>query len=93
MSLSYEIKFSLFYNNTKIFFRNGHRYGQLYYYDKAFDRVTVRTEKPLQRCGGTFYNLTTTEDPIIQKVNCITFFLYTYIFHSKLRFIVMRSPD
>ncbi|VDN30488.1 unnamed protein product [Gongylonema pulchrum] len=47
---------------------NGHRYGQLYYYDKAFDRVTVRTEKPLQRCGGTFYNLTTTEDPIIQKV-------------------------
>ncbi|OZC07570.1 eukaryotic translation initiation factor 3 subunit D family protein [Onchocerca flexuosa] len=47
---------------------NGHRYGQLYYYDKAFDRVTVRTEKPLQRCGGTFYNLTTTEDPVIQKL-------------------------
>uniref|UniRef100_A0A915Q339 Eukaryotic translation initiation factor 3 subunit D n=1 Tax=Setaria digitata TaxID=48799 RepID=A0A915Q339_9BILA len=45
-----------------------HRYGQLYYYDKAFDRVTVRTEKPLQRCGGTFYNLTTTEDPVIQKL-------------------------
>uniref|UniRef100_A0A0M3JXP7 Eukaryotic translation initiation factor 3 subunit D n=1 Tax=Anisakis simplex TaxID=6269 RepID=A0A0M3JXP7_ANISI len=47
---------------------NGHRYGQLYYYDKSFDRVTVRTEKPLQRCGGTFYNLTTTEDPIIQQL-------------------------
>uniref|UniRef100_A0A0N5AJ04 Eukaryotic translation initiation factor 3 subunit D n=1 Tax=Syphacia muris TaxID=451379 RepID=A0A0N5AJ04_9BILA len=47
---------------------NGHRYGQLYYYDKSFDRVTVRTERPLQRCGGTFYNLTTTEDPIIQQL-------------------------
>ncbi|VDM38565.1 unnamed protein product [Toxocara canis] len=47
---------------------NTHRYGQLYYYDKSFDRVTVRTERPLQRCGGTFYNLTTTEDPIIQQL-------------------------
>lgn len=47
---------------------DGHRYGQLYYYDKSFDRVTGRSEKPLQRCGGTFYNLTTTEDPIIQKL-------------------------
>ncbi|VDN60024.1 unnamed protein product [Dracunculus medinensis] len=47
---------------------NGHRYGQLYYYDKSFDRITVRNEKGLQRCGGTFYNLTTTEDPVIQEL-------------------------
>uniref|UniRef100_F1KZJ9 Eukaryotic translation initiation factor 3 subunit D n=1 Tax=Ascaris suum TaxID=6253 RepID=F1KZJ9_ASCSU len=47
---------------------NGHRYGRLYFYDKCFDKVTVKTERPLQRCGGTFYNVTTTEDPIIQQL-------------------------
>lgn len=50
------------------YFRNGHCYGTLYYYDKMFDRVTVKSERPLQRCGGAFYNVTTTDDPIIAKV-------------------------
>lgn len=90
-----EIKFPRFYNYTNIFFRNGHRYGQLYYYDKAFDRVTVRTEKPLQRCGGTFYNLTTTEDPIIQKVDYEISSSHMLIFstrsQNKFQFVVTRS--
>ncbi|KHN88178.1 Eukaryotic translation initiation factor 3 subunit D [Toxocara canis] len=47
---------------------NGHRYGRLYYYDRSFDKVTVKTERALQHCGGTFYSLTTTEDPIIQQL-------------------------
>ncbi|MFH4973501.1 hypothetical protein AB6A40_000210 [Gnathostoma spinigerum] len=46
----------------------GHRYGTLYFYDKSFDRITVKSQRALQRCGGTFYNLTTTEDPVIQKL-------------------------
>uniref|UniRef100_A0A914VR58 Eukaryotic translation initiation factor 3 subunit D n=1 Tax=Plectus sambesii TaxID=2011161 RepID=A0A914VR58_9BILA len=47
---------------------NGHRYGTLYYYDKGFDRVTVKSERRLQRCGGTFYAISTTDDPVIEKL-------------------------
>ena len=48
--------------------RPGETYGQLYYYDKALDKVSVKAPQALQRCGGIFYNTTTTEDPVIQKL-------------------------
>ncbi|PIO75100.1 eukaryotic translation initiation factor 3 subunit 7 [Teladorsagia circumcincta] len=35
---------------------------------KAIDRVSVRNPITLQRCGGNFYNVTTTEDPVIEEL-------------------------
>ncbi|CAJ0586544.1 unnamed protein product, partial [Mesorhabditis spiculigera] len=45
-----------------------HQYGSLYYYEKAIDRVSVKNPTPLLRCGGAFYNVTTTEDPVMEKL-------------------------
>ena len=41
-------------------------YGSLNYYDKAFDRISVKTEKPLQQSAKDRYNVTTSEDPVLQ---------------------------
>ncbi|KAH7693713.1 CBN-EIF-3.D protein, partial [Aphelenchoides avenae] len=43
-------------------------YGTLYFYDKSIDKVSVKNPIPLKRCGGTFYNITTTDDPVIQRL-------------------------
>jgi translation initiation factor 3 subunit D len=40
--------------------------GKLQYYDKSFDRVTPRLEKPLQPTKKTFRNVTTSDDPVIR---------------------------
>lgn len=42
--------------------------GALEYYDKAFDRVTTRSEKPLRSIKRIFHTVTTTDDPVIRKV-------------------------
>ncbi|CAK0760799.1 hypothetical protein CVIRNUC_002801 [Coccomyxa viridis] len=42
-------------------------YGTLEYFDKAFDRVTPKTEKPLRKTRRAFRNVTTSDDPIIRK--------------------------
>lgn len=43
--------------------------GALEWYDKSFDRVTVKTEKPLLRSDKALLkNVTTTDDPVIRKV-------------------------
>jgi len=44
------------------------RYGALHYYDKVIDKVNVKNPIPLQRLNGVFYSITTTEDPIIQRL-------------------------
>lgn len=44
-------------------------YGRLYAYDKTYDRVTTKTERPLQLVDRVKYNPTTSEDPIIQQVS------------------------
>lgn len=41
-------------------------YGRLLPYDRSYDRVTTRMERPLQRRDRARYNITTSEDPIIQ---------------------------
>ncbi|KAK0394643.1 hypothetical protein QR680_000853 [Steinernema hermaphroditum] len=46
----------------------GQRYGTLHYYDKNIDRVSVKNPINLQICGGSFCNVTTTDDPIMQKL-------------------------
>lgn len=43
-------------------------YGTLFQYDKAYDRVSVRFEKPLQPQDRVHYNPTTSEDPIIHEI-------------------------
>jgi len=42
--------------------------GSLEFYDKAYDRVNVKTEKNLQRIDRIFHTVTTTDDPIIRKL-------------------------
>ncbi|KAI5478983.1 translation initiation factor eIF-3 subunit 7 [Pseudohyphozyma bogoriensis] len=42
-------------------------HGFLYEYDKAYDRVTTKAEKPLQQNDRLRYNPTTSDDPIIQQ--------------------------
>ena len=39
------------------------------YYEKAFDRVNVKQEKPLKRIDRIFHTVTTTDDPIIRKLS------------------------
>uniref|UniRef100_A0A0K8TD93 Eukaryotic translation initiation factor 3 subunit p66 n=1 Tax=Lygus hesperus TaxID=30085 RepID=A0A0K8TD93_LYGHE len=43
--------------------------GSLEYYDKLYDRVNVKNEKPLQRIDRIFHTVTTTDDPIIRKLS------------------------
>ena len=45
-------------------------YGRLFAYDKSYDRITTKSEKPLQLVDRIKYNTTTSDDPIIQQV-CI----------------------
>ncbi|RDD37503.1 Eukaryotic translation initiation factor 3 subunit D [Trichoplax sp. H2] len=42
--------------------------GSMEYYDKSYDRVNVRNEKPLLPVNRTFHKVTTTDDPIIRKL-------------------------
>uniref|UniRef100_A0A6Q2Y1P5 Eukaryotic translation initiation factor 3 subunit D n=1 Tax=Esox lucius TaxID=8010 RepID=A0A6Q2Y1P5_ESOLU len=42
--------------------------GALEYYDKAFDRITTRNEKPLKSIKRIFHTVTTTDDPVIRKL-------------------------
>uniref|UniRef100_A0A023FAQ3 Eukaryotic translation initiation factor 3 subunit D n=1 Tax=Triatoma infestans TaxID=30076 RepID=A0A023FAQ3_TRIIF len=43
--------------------------GSLEYYDKIYDRVNVKNEKPLQRIDRIFHTVTTTDDHIIRKLS------------------------
>ena len=38
------------------------------FYDKAYDRVNVKSERPLKRIDRVFHTVTTTDDPIIRKL-------------------------
>ena len=40
--------------------------GSVQYYDKAFDRVVPKTERPLKRTQRVFRSVTTSDDPIIR---------------------------
>ncbi|OZJ06253.1 hypothetical protein BZG36_00796 [Bifiguratus adelaidae] len=43
------------------------RYGFLSYYDRAYDRVNTRNEKPLQHLDRVKYDSTTSDDPVLQN--------------------------
>jgi translation initiation factor 3 subunit D len=44
-------------------------YGTLEYYDKTYDRVNIKNERPLQRVDRISHKVTTTDDPIIRKLS------------------------
>lgn len=44
-------------------------HGFLYEYDKTYDRVNTKNEKPLQIIDRIRYNPTTSDDPVIQEVS------------------------
>ncbi|GJJ07209.1 hypothetical protein Clacol_001409 [Clathrus columnatus] len=43
-------------------------YGRLFSWDKTYDRVSTRMEKPLQAIDRLRYNPTTSDDPVIQQL-------------------------
>ncbi|KAN0061047.1 hypothetical protein ACQY0O_006782 [Thecaphora frezii] len=43
-------------------------YGTLYEYDRTYDRVSTKAEKPLQSLDRIRYNPTTSDDPVIQEL-------------------------
>ena len=42
--------------------------GELEFYDKEIDSITVRTERKLKRIERTFFKVTTTDDPVIRQL-------------------------
>ena len=48
---------------------NSETYGRVYPYDKTFDRINTRNEKPFQLLDRIKYNTTTSDDPVIQSVS------------------------
>lgn len=44
--------------------------GSVEYYDKSYDRVNVKNERPLVPIDRIHHTVTTSDDPIIRKVPC-----------------------
>ncbi|WFD30754.1 hypothetical protein MSPP1_001778 [Malassezia sp. CBS 17886] len=44
-------------------------YGTLYQYDRMYDRVSAKFERPLQPRDRVHYNPTTSDDPVIQEIS------------------------
>ncbi|GAA5971465.1 hypothetical protein JCM11641_008363 [Rhodosporidiobolus odoratus] len=44
------------------------QHGFLYEYDRAYDRVNTKNEKPLQNVDRVRYNPSTSDDPVIQEL-------------------------
>lgn len=51
--------------------------GALEYYDKVYDRVTPKADRPLKRTNKVFKSVTTSDDPVIRygaaflKLHCM----------------------
>ncbi|EGO02232.1 hypothetical protein SERLA73DRAFT_104617 [Serpula lacrymans var. lacrymans S7.3] len=43
-------------------------YGKVFAYEKSYDRITTKTERPLQLVDRIKYNTTTSDDPVIQEL-------------------------
>lgn len=43
--------------------------GTLEYYDKTYDRINVKNEKPLQKIDRIVHTVTTTDDPVIRRLS------------------------
>ncbi|KAG8691716.1 hypothetical protein FRC11_012000 [Ceratobasidium sp. 423] len=49
-------------------FSDRESYGKIYAYDKSYDRINTKNERPLQILDRIKYNTTTSDDPIIQQL-------------------------
>jgi len=58
------------------FFLCSYECGTLEYYNRQFDKVTVKNTVPLQKFKRVFHKVTTTDDPYIEKVHCVQ---YVYV--------------
>jgi hypothetical protein len=58
---------NVFMSNDYVYSPN-ERYGTLAYYDKAYDRANTRVERELMRSNGTYYTVSTCEDPVIERL-------------------------
>ena len=45
--------------------------GALEYYDKVYDRVTPKVDRPLKRTNKVFKSVTTSDDPVIRYSLCM----------------------
>ncbi|KAG1833580.1 translation initiation factor eIF-3 subunit D [Suillus variegatus] len=52
-------------------------YGRVFAYDKSYDRITTKTERPLQLVDRIKYNTTTSDDPVIQQSPKMLLTVYT----------------
>ncbi|THH30325.1 hypothetical protein EUX98_g3865 [Antrodiella citrinella] len=43
-------------------------YGRVYAWEKSYDRITTKSEQPLQLVDRIKYNTTTSDDPVIQEL-------------------------
>lgn len=43
--------------------------GSVEFYDKQYDRVTAKSERPLKRINRVFHTVTTTDDPVIRSLS------------------------
>ncbi|KAF8138757.1 translation initiation factor eIF-3 subunit D [Boletus edulis] len=43
-------------------------YGRVFAYEKSYDRITTKTERPLQLVDRIKYNTTTSDDPVVQQL-------------------------
>jgi len=55
-------------------------YGRLFAYEKSYDRVTTKTERPLQLVDRIKYNTTTSDDPVIQEVRSFYYVYFLFLF-------------
>ncbi|OWR48816.1 eukaryotic translation initiation factor 3 subunit D [Danaus plexippus plexippus] len=65
--------------------------GTLEYYDKAYDRVNVKHEKPLQRIDRIFHTVTTTDDPVIRRLSKTTGTVYRWLRYDRCIMCCTRS--
>jgi translation initiation factor 3 subunit D len=45
-----------------------HQAGSLEYYDRAYDKLSARQDRPLERTKRAFRNVTTSDDPVIRQL-------------------------
>lgn len=48
--------------------RDVYRCGTMEYFDKSFQNVNCRNERPLQRVNRVFHTVSTTDDPVIRSL-------------------------
>jgi len=85
-----EFLFSPLLPSSLIRKRRGY-YGRLFAYDKIYDRITPKTERPLQPLDRMKYNPTTSDDPVIQQVR-LYFKLSFKLTHYPLSSLPKVSP-